>query len=196
MELIHNGRAETIQPTRCATVGDVVAACVATDDRVLLGLRLDGCAIEPAELAEVARLSTQGDGRLEVESRPRRDVACDALESAAEYARRVVEALARTATLLRDGHLERAGALCRDCLDALAVLTAAVRDSGAALGGVAAPLASLEPELATPLAAMEGCFATSDWVGLADCIEYEVAARVALWPDRIGAVRAAAGGTA
>ena len=193
MELIHNGRSEIIHAARHATVGDVLEACTAEGDRVLLALRLDGCEIDEAERAEVARLSTQGGGRLEVESRPRREVARDGLESAADYARRVAEAFGKMATLLRDGELERAHALCRDCLDAVGVLMAAVRHSGAALGEVAAPLESFEPELEQALAGMESCFAATDWVGLADCVEYEVAARIALWPDRIDAVRNAAG---
>ena len=196
MELIHNGRVEEIDPERHATVGDVVAACTERAEGVVVALRLDACEIEEGERAEVARLSTRGPGRLEIVSRARHEIASDGLESAAEYARRIAEAFSKMASLLRDGEIARAQLLCRDCLDAVGVLMEAVRCSSSALGATAAPLEALAPELEHALAAMEPCFAATDWVGLADCVEYEVAAVIARWPERIDAVRGAVEGSA
>jgi hypothetical protein len=192
MELIHNGRSEPIESARFATIGDVLAGCTEAADHVLVSLRLDGCEIGDGERAEVERISTASPGRLELESRPRRAVACDSLASAAEYAAKVSDAFRRMAGLLRDGEHERAHQLCRDCLDALGVLMAAVQSAGDALGDVAVPLRGFEPELERGLAGMEDRFAATDWIGLADCVEYEIAPAVARWPAALEAVRAAA----
>ena len=193
MELIHNGRAERIESARLARVGDVLAACTESVDHVLLSLRLDGCEIDETERAEIEHLSTDVEGRLEVESRPRRAVARDGLESAAAYASEVAGAFERAAGLLREGHFDRAQVLLATCLDAVVVLLSAVRRAADALGAVAEPLAACEPELERGLAAMETCFAATDWVGLADCVEFEVSVAIGKWPERIGAVRLAAG---
>lgn len=191
MELIHNGRAESIEPARLATVGDVLAACTGAGDHVVLSLRLDGCAIEASEHAEIAALSTHGSGKLEVESRPRSAIARDGLESAADYAQEVAAAFGHVAELLREGQIDRGKALFASCLDAAGVLLVAVQRAASALGPQAAPLAAFEPSLERAIVAMEGHLVATDWVGLADCIEFEVTAQIGTWPESIAAVRRA-----
>ena len=189
MDLIHNGRAERIEPARLATVGDVLADCAGADDHVVLSLRLDGCAIDESEHAEIARLSTHGNGKLEVESRPRSAVARDGLESAADYAREVAAAFGHVAELLLEGQIDRGKTLFATCLDAAGVLLVAVQRAASALGPEAAPLAAFEPALERGIVAMEAHLVATDWVGLADCIEFEVAAQIATWPEPLAAVR-------
>lgn len=193
MDLIHNGAEQRIDPARFATVGDALAACMAGGAHALLSLRLDGCEIGDDERAEVERLPTHGAGRLEVESRPLCEIAHDGLESAAAYAREVADAFRRTADLLREGRVARATALFREALDATDVLLVAIRRAAAALGPLAAPLAALEPSLERGIDAMERHFAATDWVALADCLEFEVAAEIATWQEPLGAVRRRAG---
>jgi hypothetical protein len=192
MELIHNGSARPIDAACHATVGDVLAACTSASEHVLVELKLNGTEIDESERSAVAQLSTRGSGRLEVVSRPRREAALAGLESASAYAAQVAGAFARTAGLLRDGRLERAHALFRNCVDALSVLVVAVQRAALALGAEAEPLHALERELAGPLETSEGRLAEADWVGLADCLEYEIAAHVGRWAPRIDAVRIAA----
>lgn len=192
MDLIHNGRAERIEPAQLATVGAVLAACTESGEHVLLSLRLDGCEIDEAEHAAIAGLSTDAAGKLEVESRPLRAVARDGLESAAAYAGEVAAAFGRMAALLREGRIERARALFRDCLDAVGVLLQAVQSAAEVLGPVAAQLAALEPALERRVAALERHFVEEDWVAVADCVEFEVAAEIAQWPASLVAVRRAA----
>jgi hypothetical protein len=188
MDLIHNGAEERIDPERFATVGDALAACIDPGGFVVLSVRLDGCEIADEERVEIELLPTTGGGRLEIESRPLRDVARDGLESAATYARAVATAFGRTAELLRDGEVARGTAVFRDAVDATDVLLAAIRSAAAALGAVADPLTTLEASLERGIGAMERHFAATDWVALADCLEFEVATEVATWQDRIGTV--------
>lgn len=192
MQLIHNGACRAIDAAVHPTVGDVLAACAREGAGIVVSIRLDGQPIEHEEHAELAQLPTAGAGRLEVESRSRRELACSGLESAQDYACAVEKALRDAAALLRGGELARAHALCRDAFDALAVLVAAIDGAARSLGTAADSIARLDRELEPALDGVALHFERTDWIGVADQLEYEVAARVAGWPARIEAVRAAA----
>lgn len=194
MDLIHNGVHRAIDAGAEPTVGDVLAACADGGRNVVVSVRLDGQEIPDAERAELGGLATASAGRLEIESRSRHELACSGLESAATYARAVEDALKNAATLLRDGELDRAHALCRDGFDALSVLVAAIDGAARALGTPAQAIARLEDELEPALNGIAEHFERTDWIGVADQLEYEIAARVGAWPERLEAVRREAQG--
>src|SRR5690606_16728729 len=122
--LRHNGRLERLDAERHPTLGAVLDACLQGKDgeHVLMSVRLDGRVIEADELAELRELASDGVGELDVVSRPRRAVAGDALESAADYAPRIADALLRAAGLLRAGEVARGQTLWGDACAALDVL--------------------------------------------------------------------------
>lgn len=192
--LWHNERRARLDATVHPTVGAAIDACLAADgaEHVLVAVRLDGRELAPEELAELRELTTEGLDTLEVVSRERGCVARDALESAAGYAPGLAAAVARVASLLRAGELVRAHDLWAESCEALDVLVHALGAVGAALPTVRGALAEIEAGLTTPLTAALDAHTRNDWLGLADLLEYEVAARIAASGERLAALRSAA----
>ncbi|HEY8493230.1 MAG TPA: hypothetical protein VIN04_05010 [Myxococcota bacterium] len=192
--LLHNGRRRPLDARAWPTLGDVLDACLASepDEHVLLSLRLDGQEVEASELSELRQLATEGVRELEIRTRSRRAIAADALESAAEYAGQVVQALGRVASLLREGALVRGNALWADACEALELLLATVQAAAAALGDEATGLAALEAELRPRLEPLAEAQARGDWIALADGLDYELAPCVGAWPALLEAARARA----
>ncbi|MDJ0865257.1 MAG: hypothetical protein QNK03_04045 [Myxococcota bacterium] len=196
VDLSHNGVG--VEARGLSTVGDAIDAVTGDrDEQVLLGLRLDGHEVPETDWDEVRELALAGVGALALVSRPRREIALDGLESAADYAFAVSRSLARTAELLREGSIEAANDLYAMALDALAVLVHAIQASARALPDECERLAELCAELDPWLLGLEDAHRSRDWVTIADVLEHEVAARVLAWPTRLEAVRArhATGGT-
>lgn len=190
--LRHNGRLDRLDADRHPTLGAVLDACLGADDgeHVLLSVRLDGRAIDEAELAELRELPSDGVGELDVVSRPRRAVAGDALASAAAYAPAVSAALARAASLLRTGEVARGQALWADACAALDVLLHALAAVAASLPEADALPEAAASALREPLVAAAAAAERGDWLALADGLEHELAARVATLAARLRALLA------
>lgn len=185
MDLIHNHRRRPIDVRLEPLVGDVLDACAEGGLHVLERVALDGITIEDGELVEIRALSTRGEAELSVESRAVELVAREGIESSAEYARSIQDALLRAAGGFRSGQIEATSALLAECIDALSVLLYVIGRIARTLGTEASELEGWAGSLTAPFSELVECRERGDWIGLSDLLEYEVAARLGAWSERL-----------
>ena len=172
----HNGEERLLDVSGLAHLGDVIEACATSDPRdVVTCVRVNGCEIPDDSLDRLESFPLEGVEQIDVETRPRRAVAISSLESAAEYAPALSEALFAAASHLRGGRIEQAGRLQAEASDALGVFTFAVTAAAEALGSDGEPLCGLEAALRPWLQELLEAHQQQDWVRVADYLEYEVA---------------------
>lgn len=147
--------------------------------RVLTRLAVNACEIPEPDPERLAGFSLERVEEVDIESRTAAEVARASLESAAEYSERVEAALVRAADLFRAGHLDRAGELCADGADALGVLLYVCSGASIALGAAGDRLRGLGEGLTPWLESVVKAQEQYDWLRVADCLEYELAPRVA-----------------
>ena len=114
-----------------------------------------------------------------------------ALDRATDYAPSVAQALERTSLLLRSGRTNDANRLFSFVTDALAVLLYTSEAVKSHLHGEeASELGALSDELCPWLGQIEQAQLASDWLRLADYLEYEVKPVLDRWGERARAHRA------
>lgn len=196
IRLQHNGTALEATPEGFANLAALVRAYIAepgSEDRVIEHLSVDGRVIEVDGIETLEEVSLDGVREVELRTRGVLEVARESLDSSADYAGLVRDALSETAQLLRAGRIEDGNRLFADVLDALNVLVFAVTSAGRVLRADAELLHELEPELRPWLEAASDALEQRDWLRLADTLEYELRPRLAEWPERIRSLRAGAG---
>lgn len=192
MELHVDGEAVTA-PGDFDRVGPLIDQVLierCTGRRVASKVWIDGVELDAAALEALADRATAGLARVEVETRAVADVARAALESAADYAPKIADRLVEAAGGYRGGDERAAGAALAESIDALVVFFEALRGVGAVLPE-AAPLARLEASVAPALVELEALQTRSDWLGVADWIEFELADALRGWTAELAAALAA-----
>lgn len=178
MDLVHNGRRRHIDARFEPLLGHVLDSCAEGGLRVVEQISIDGIALGDDEIAELRELSTQGPGDLAVESREVELVARDGIESSAEYARSVRDSFLRAAEGFRSGQVQSASSLLACCSDAVEVLLYVIARIARTLGAEASDLEDWVDSLTIPLAELVERHERGDWLGVADLLEYELAARL------------------
>ncbi len=195
IDVHHEGRETRVDPAVHPNLETVLRSCVPGfgAERVVVGIRIDGCALSGAQLECPAEVSVEGTREIEIDSKPIRRVALESLEGAREYSQPVENGLLEAAGLLRSGRMEEANALFADLMDALSVLVFAFSAAGAQLGAAGSRLAGAGDELRPWSEALLEAQQQSDWVLVADYLEFEIAPLVSGWRRLAGEVSHAAG---
>ncbi len=161
--------------------------------RVVVRLALDGEEVPGEHLSDLSQIALVDAEEVEVDTVSVREVALQGLASANDYAEQVGKALRGTADQLRSDRPEVASEQFADAVDGLLVLFFALDAAASHLGAVAEPVAGIaarvQPWLDAVLEAHEG----SDWVRVADYLEYEIVPVLDDVPDLISGIRSAGG---
>lgn len=192
IRVTHNGVESALGCDAGGSLGEAIRACARGAQgatRVVTRVRVNGCDVPEDALARLEDFSLEGVSEIELESRPAREVAFASLETSAEYAASLHEALARTAEHLRTGRIEDANRLYAYALDGITVLVFAVEAAARELGESAAPLGGLEQALLPWLEALVPAQEERDWVRVADYLEHEIAPLLDGWRAKLVAVR-------
>jgi hypothetical protein len=187
MEVIVDGERQTFDLSECANLAELVARAERTDadgdPSVVVGVEIDGERLSSDALGELETVGLEGLGRVSIERRSARSVACSVLTQASDYAERVVAAIDQTVAHFRGGRTDRGNALLADVSDSLSVLTGITGSVAMALPGAAAALAEVQEDLFPWLEAMVEAQTEQDPLGIADLLEYELRDRIAGWGD-------------
>lgn len=190
--LCHDGRERRLETHLHPTLGDAIRDGARADEpRVVVGLRIDHVEVAPDEIEGRLERGLEGVRRVDVVTRGARELAVAGLDSASSYAGAVRKGLEGVAARLRDGRVQEANRLLADSLDGLDVLVFAVGAARAAIGDSCRALEGLEEALAPWLDGLVSAHESSDWIRVADLLEYELAPIVASWRERLATAHAA-----
>ncbi len=178
----HNGKELTVDAEGFHHLGALVAAQLQNmNGHVLTRLWVDEREINEEELERLETLSLTGVESVRLESESAREVALKVLKSSAEYAGAVRVHLEEIATLLRRGKLDTANQLLADSCDALSVLVHSITGAAAQLNKDTEEIQKITSELTPWLKALVAAQEESDWVRVADYLEFEVAPQLEHW---------------
>lgn len=196
IEVRHNQECITVDPRGFSGVRDLVRHCVGASkapEPVVLALRVDGRELALESPEELDQVDLETLARVEIETRPAREIAAESLESSAEYVGALEGSLQQVADLLRAGRTEDANQLFATALDGFSVLLYALSAARTWLPAVAADLGDLEGEVHPWLEAVADAQEERDWLRVADYLEYELRPRLVGWAERIRGVCERAG---
>ena len=187
MDVILDGERRALDTSDCANLAELIAmaerSSTEDEDRVVVSIEIDGQALPPDDLGALEGRGLDGIGRVAIERRPTRAVACSVLRQGADYSRQIVLAIDQTVAQFRGGRADRANALLADVTDSLTVLTGITGSVAVALPQAAASLAELQHALFPWLEALVEAQTAEDPLGIADLLEYEIRDRIASWGD-------------
>ncbi len=198
IRICSEGRESELDPARYRHLGALFADWQATQTArmVVRELEIDGQRFEAPDPALFAEIALGPGSEIRIEAVSARSVALSSLESAAEYAPRVRGASLETARHFRSGRVDLAAPLLAELVDALVVLSGALAAARAELGEAAPGLAATRSELDQCLSALVAAHERSDWIDLADGLEYELTALLDAWAGAIARIAPAAGASA
>lgn len=184
IRVVHNTVDQDLARADCENLADVLERCDASREdapHLFTHIRLDGLDLPEDSFDRLSEVSIDGVNKIEIESRPRVEIARSSLKHSGEYVVAIRGALDRTVDLFRTGRAEHANDLLAEVSDSLGVLVAAISGISSVFESSADnlldPLQDLSPWLDHVL---EGQ-AASDWVYVADILEYEVDPRLEGW---------------
>lgn len=198
IRVTHNDREVPGEAAGLRHLGELVGRALGadpTEPRVAVKVSVDGIGLSPEALDRLDERPLDGVHEVAIESVPLREVALDSLESAGGYALQVRDALQEVAGGMREGRADEVDATWKAATDALHVLAFTLEAAAGALGERADTLRRFGRDLEPWVEGVIEAQARSDWIRLADLLEYEVAPRLAEIPEDAESIRRAFSGS-
>lgn len=184
IRVVHNAVDQVLDSVDYENLDDVLEHCSRNRDdnpHLFTRIRIDGLDLPEDSFDRLEDISIEGVKKIEVESRPTREIALSSLQHSSEYVAAVRDAVDRVVDLFRRGRSKEANELLAQVSDALGVLVAAI-------SGVASAMPQRSKNLLDPMGellhwldqVLEGQ-TNGDWVQVADILEYEVDPRLDDW---------------
>ncbi len=184
IRVVHNAVDQVLDGVDYENLDELLERCSRSRDgnpHLFTRIRIDGLDLPEDSFDRLEDISIKGVERIEVESRPTREIALSSLQHSSEYIAAVRDAVDRVVDLFRRGRSKEANELLAQVSDALGVLVAAI-------SGVASAMPQRSEELLDPMSelirwleqVLEGQ-SDGDWVHVADLLEYEVDPRLGDW---------------
>ncbi len=184
IRVVHNAVDQVLDGVDYENLDELLGRCSRSRDgnpHLFTRIRIDGLDLPEDSFDRLEDISIEGVKKIEVESRPTREIALSSLQHSSEYVAAVRDAVDRVVDLFRRGRSKEANELLAQVSDALGVLVAAI-------SGVASAMPQRSKNLLDPVGelvhwldqVLEGQ-TNGDWVQVADILEYEVDPRLDDW---------------
>ncbi|MFK7898667.1 MAG: hypothetical protein AB8G23_22730 [Myxococcota bacterium] len=188
MEVILNGDAQQFDPSSCTNLAELVSAAGQAgqagedaNENVIIGIEVDGRALDPEELSALESLSLQGVLKVSIQERPATDVARSVLDQAADYTGEICQAIAATVEHYRSGRSDLGAELLANVTDSMSVLTGITYSVSNVLLRESEILAAVQSKIYPWLEELVEAQSAEDPIRIADALEYEVAPRIEEW---------------
>ena len=185
MEVILNGDAQMLDSSECANLAELVSAAeralVDADTFVVVGIEVDGKALEPEELSALESLSLDGIEKVLIHERPALEVARSVLDQAADYTGQICTAIEKTVEHYRSGRSDLGGEVLAEVTDSLSVLTGITYSVSNVLLEESKILAGVQAEIYPWLEELVEAQSVQDPIRIAVTLEYEIAPRIVTW---------------
>ncbi len=186
----HLGEEKEHDRARFRNLEELVTAVVRgeAEPRVIERLVVNSVPLPDEMLDRLEEIELDAIEQVEIESRTHREIARSSLESCVDYGQKLASALLGAGELFRAGRTEEGNGVYAEALDALWVLIYALCAAGRELGPAGAALEGVEGEIQPWLAELLDAQTHTDWIRVADYLEYEIAPLLEKW---IGAAETA-----
>lgn len=182
MEVILDGKVRAIDVSECANLAELVAQAElfeAPPGRcVVVGIEIDGESLPPDAMQGLESRRLDDIGRIAIDRRPARAVACSVLQQGARYCGEIVKAIERTVEHLRAGRSQAGNELFADVSDSLTVLIGINASVASVLSEHGDELMALQSDLHPWLEALIQAQSSDDPILIGDLLEFEIAPRI------------------
>lgn len=185
MEVVLDGETQQLDLSDCANLSELVATVygqVPRDEpQVVVGVEVDGVALDPDRLAALEEEPLDDVERVVLTRRPMRDVAVSVLLQGSDYCGQIGPAIEQSVGHFRAGRSDHGSEVLAAISDSLTILTGILQSATHALPEWNDSFAKLQASLYPWLESLVEAQTDADPLRIADLLEYEIAPRIEEW---------------